>query len=81
MRTCLRKLVNVAERKESELSFALQDIEKHLVFCGFGSETPHVSMCTGCEIILEYQGSELDIKKAVELMEEVGYISKEDFIL
>lgn len=39
MRTCLRKLVNVAESKESELSFALQDIERHLVFCGFGSET------------------------------------------
>lgn len=81
MRTCLRKLVNVAESKESELSIALQNIERHLVFCGFESETPHVSICTGCEIILEYQGSELDIKKAIELMEEVGYISKEDFIL
>lgn len=41
MRTCLRKLVNVAESKESEL----------------------------------------DIKKAIELMEEVGYIAKDDFIL
>lgn len=81
MTTSLRKLVNVAEAKESELSFALQDIERRLVFCGFGSETPHISMCTGCEIILEYQESELDIKKAVELMEEVGYITKEDFIL
>lgn len=38
-------------------------------------------MCTGGEIILEYQGSELDIKKAIELMEEVGYIAKDDFIL
>ena len=81
MRTCLRKLVNVTESKESELSLALQDIERHLVLCGFGSETPNVSMCTGCEIILEYQGSELDIKKAIELMEEVGYIAKDDFIL
>lgn len=81
MRTCLRKLANVAESKESELSIALQNIERHLVFCGFESETPHVSICTGCEIIIEYQGSELDIKKAIELMEEVGYISKEDFIL
>ena len=81
MRTCLRKLQKVAESKESELSIALQNIERHLVFHGFGSETPNVSMCTGCEIILEYQGSELAIKKAIELMEEVGYISKEDFIL
>ena len=38
-------------------------------------------MCTGCEIILEYQGSELNIKNAIELMEERGYITKEDFIL
>jgi hypothetical protein len=81
MRTCLRKLVSVAESKQSELSFALQDIERHLVFRGFGSEVPNVSMCTGCEIILEYQGSELAIKKAIELMEEVGHISKDDFIL
>ena len=81
MRTCLRKLVNVAEGKESELSIAIQNIERHLVFCGFRSETPHVSMCTGCEIILEYQGSELDIKNAIELMEERGYITKDDFIL
>lgn len=81
MRTCLRKLQKVAESKESELSIALQNIERHLVFHGFGSEVPNVSMCTGCEIILEYQGSELDIKNAIELMEERGYITKDDFIL
>lgn len=38
-------------------------------------------MCTGCEIILEYRGSEIDIKKTIEIMEEVGYITKNDFIL
>ena len=77
----IRNLVKIAEQKESELSFALQRIEKELVFRGFQDETPNVSMCTGSEIILEYQGSEIDIKKAIELMEEVGYITKNDFIL
>lgn len=77
----IRNLVKIAEQKESELSFALQAIEKELVFRGFQDETPNVSMCTGCEIILEYQGSEIDIKKAIELMEEIGYITKNDFIL
>lgn len=77
----IRNLVKIAEQKESELSIALQAIEKELVFSGFQDEEPNVSMCTGCEIILEYQGSELDIKKAIELMEEVGYITKNDFIL
>ena len=77
----IRNLVKIAEQKESELSCALQRVEKELVFNGFQDEEPNVSMCTGCEIILEYQGSELDIKKAVELMEEIGYITKDDFIL
>lgn len=77
----IRNLVKIAEQKESELSFTLQAIEKELVFKGFQDETPNVSMCTGCEIILEYQGSEIDIKKAIELMEEIGYITKNDFIL
>lgn len=75
----LRNLVKRAEQKESELSIALQNIEKELVFRGFQNETPNVSMCAGCEIILEYHGSEIDIKKAIELMEEIGYISKDNF--
>lgn len=75
----LRNLVKRAEQKESELSIALQNIEKELVFRGFQDETPNVSMCAGCEIILEYHGSEIDIKKAIELMEEIGYVSKDNF--
>ena len=75
----LRNLVKRAEQKESELSIALQNIEKELVFRGFQNETPNVSMCAGCEIILEYHGSEIDIKKVIELMEEIGYISKDNF--
>ena len=75
----IRNLVKRAEQKESELSIALQNIEKELVFRGFQDETPNVSMCAGCEIILEYHGSEIDIKKAIELMEEIGYVSKDNF--
>ena len=75
----IRNLVKRAEQKESELSIALQNIEKELVFRGFQDETPNVSMCAGCEIILEYHGSEIDIKKAIELMEEIGFVSKDNF--
>ena len=75
----IRNLVKRAEKKESELSIALQNIEKELVFRGFQDETPNVSMCAGCEIILEYHGSEIDIQKAIELMEEIGYVSKDNF--
>lgn len=75
----LRKVVKRAEEIESELSFALQDIEKELVFRDFQDDMPNVSLCGGSEIIVEYHGSEIDIKEAIELMEEVGYISKNDF--
>jgi len=75
----LRKLVKRAEEIESELSFALQDIERALVFRDFQDGMPNVSLCGGCEIIVEYHGSEIDIKEAVEIMEKVGYISKNDF--
>lgn len=75
----LRKLVEIAEKIESELSGALKNIEKELVFRDFQNETPIVTMCGGCEIIVVYQGSEIDIKEAVEIMENVGYISKNDF--
>ena len=75
----LRKLVKIAEEIESELSFALQDIERALVFKDFQDDMPNVSLCGGCEIIVEYHGSEIDIKEVVEIMEKVGYISKNDF--
>lgn len=77
----IRKLVKRAQDKESELSIALQAIEKELVFRGFQDDTPDLSMCGGCEIILVYQGREIPINKVIKLMEEVGYISKSDFIL
>lgn len=77
----LRKLVKRAERIENELSGALQEIGKELVFRGFQNEEPNVTICGGCEIILEYHGSENHINTAIELMEKVGYISENDFIL
>ena len=75
----LRKLVKRAEKIESELSGALQNIGKELVFRGVQDDMPNVTLCDGCEIIVEYHGSEIDIKEAIEIMEKVGYISKNDF--
>lgn len=77
----LRKLVKRAEEIENELSGALQNIERALVFRDFQDDMPIVTLCNGCEIIVVYHGSEIDIKGAVEIMEKVGYISKNDFIL
>lgn len=78
----LRKAVKRAESEANKLSVYLQDIERCLVFCGFNEkEQPQVTMCSGNEIIAVYRGSEIDAPTFIEIMEERGYITKEDFIL
>lgn len=78
----LRKVVKRAESEANKLSLYLQDIERHLVFIGFNEdELPQVTMCNGGEIIAVYKGSEIDAPTFIEIMEERGYITKEDFIL
>lgn len=42
---------------------------------------PQVTICGGDEIILVCRGSEIDPPTFIEIMEERGYITKEDFIL
>lgn len=78
----LRTAVKRAEAAANRLSFSLQEIEKHLVFVGFRKDdTPQVTICNGDEIILVYRGSEIPIPEVIDIMEEVGYITKENFIL
>ena len=37
-------------------------------------------MCNGNELILEYNGGELNVYQIIDCMETKGFISKEDFI-
>lgn len=69
----IRKLVQIAEQKESELSIALQNIEKELVFRDFQDETPDVTLCAGCEIILVYRGSEILLKMILYYRKKIRY--------
>ena len=75
----LRNAVKKAEDKLNEANCAVQSIEPHLVFCGFDKILPQVSACNGDEIIIEYFGSEMSIKEAVERMEDYGYITPDCF--
>ena len=79
MNVKLRKTVKKAESKLNEASCAVQCIEKYLTFARFDIVTPQVSACNGGEIILEYYGRELPIKTAIEIMEDSGYITPDDF--
>lgn len=52
-----------------------------LKFKGFEDESDiNITICSGGEIILEYQGGEVDANHFVAAMSERGYISIDDFI-
>ena len=78
----LKAVVMQAETDANKLSISLQEVERHLVFRGFQEDdTRQVTICGGDEIILVYRGSEIDPPTFIKIMEERGYITKEDFIL
>ncbi|WP_281642172.1 hypothetical protein [Hoylesella loescheii] len=78
----LRTAVKRAEAVANRLSASLQEVERHLVFRGFQEDDiPQVTICNGDEIIAVYNGSEIDAPTFIRIMEEVGYITKDDFIL
>ena len=78
----LRTAVKQAEADANRLSASLQKVERHLVFCGFQEDDmPQVTICNGDEIIAVYNGSEISAPTFIRIMEEAGYITKNDFIL
>ena len=80
MYKALRNAIEKAEKKANEANIALQAINKHLIFKGFNEEdTPELSMCSGDELILEWHGGEIDRNAIINYMENVGYITPDDF--
>ena len=77
----IRDLIEKAREKESEFSWAVQEVEKNLIYRGFDEDDlPNASICAGCEFILEYNGSEIYVEAIIRCMEEQGYITPDDFI-
>lgn len=76
----LRNAIKKAENKQNEADLALQSIWEHLAFSGFRDNEPNLSMASGNEIILEWNGSEMNANEIIDRMESVGYITPDDFI-
>lgn len=76
----LRNAIKKAENKQNEADLALQSIWGHLAFSGFRDNEPNLSMASGNEIILEWNGSEMNANEIIDRMESVGYITPDDFI-
>lgn len=80
MNKILRNAIKKAEDKQNEADLALQAVYKHLAFSGFRGDEPNLSMASGNEIILELNGSEMNVAEIIDRMESVGYITPDDFI-
>ena len=77
----LRNAIKKAEDKQNEADLALQYIWKHLAFSGFRDDNePNLSMASGNEIILEWNGSEMNANEIIDRVESAGYITPDDFI-
>jgi len=77
----LRTAIKQAETDKNKFISDLQEIERHLVFHKFGDEHPKLGINGDFEIFLNYNGKYMYPDEFIERMEEVGYISKDDFIL
>lgn len=80
MNNKLRNSIKKAEEKQNEADLALQAVWKHLTFSGFRVDEPNLSMASGNEIILEWNGAEMNVNEIIQRMESVGYITPDDFV-
>lgn len=75
----LRTVVWLAYRKINEAQTAIKDIQKQIVYSGFDDNPPAITHTKDDELILEWNGAEMPIDRAIEYMEEYGYITPYDF--
>lgn len=75
----LRAVVERAYRKINEAQTAIEEIQSFLTFSFFDDNPPAITRNKGDEIILEWCGVEMSIERAIEYMEEYGYITPYDF--
>ena len=57
----------------------LRESQDEFCWSGFGNEKPIVKLNSDLDIVLLYQGYEMSIETALDYMENVGYITPDDF--
>lgn len=75
----LRTVVERAYRKINEAQTAIEDIQKYIVCSRLDDNPPAITHTKDDELILEWNGAEMPIERAIEYMEEYGYITPYDF--
>lgn len=57
----------------------LRDFEDKFCWSRFGNEKPTFELNSSFDIVLSYQGCEMSIETALDYMENVGYITPDNF--
>lgn len=59
----------------------LREFQDKFCWSGFVSKIPIVKLNSDLDIVLSYHGYEMSIETALDYMENVGYITPDDFFL
>ena len=77
----LRSVISNTEIQASRLEFLMKDLRRWLVFRRFEKDDKPIVVYENGEVLLRWHEYTLTMKDVTELMEKVGYISKDNFEL
>ena len=77
----LRGVISQAEIQASRLETAMKKLRRWLIFYHFDEDDKPTIVYEDGAILLKWHDSKLTMQDIVKLMEEVGYITKDNFIL
>lgn len=77
----LRGVILNTEIQASRLETAMKELRRWLIFCDIEEDDEPKIVYEDGEILLKWRDSTLTMRDVAELMEEVGYISKDNFDL
>lgn len=77
----LRSVISQTEIQASRLETAMRELRRWLIFYHFEEDNKPTVVYEDGEVLLRWHEYTLTMQDVTELMEEVGYISKDNFEL
>ena len=77
----LGSVIANTELQASRLETWIKELRRWLIFCDFEEDDEPIIVYENGEVLLEWHEYTLTMEGVTELMEEVGYITKDNFEL
>ena len=77
----LGSVISNTELQASRLETWIKELRRWLIFCDFEEDDEPIIVYENGEVLLEWHEYTLTMEGVTELMEEVGYITKDNFEL